>query len=124
MYIRKSQRACNAVNNERYGRAIRIATQAILGPQFIEEADGTRVRVWGNGMEDWVRAEDVRSWLLGLRVVELRDGLEFVREDYIKMMVREDFLRKDRNRGAFYWITRKAAEKWRLPRVMGCAFPK
>jgi hypothetical protein len=123
MYIRKSQRACNAVSNDRYGRALRIASMAILGPQFIEDDEGNRVRVWGDGMEDWVTADDVRSWLLGNRVVELREGLEFVREDYVKMMVREGYLRKDA-RGSLYWVTEKAAWKWDLPKVMGCAFPK
>jgi hypothetical protein len=123
MYVRKSQRACNAVNDPRFAQAARIACLAFNGPQFEEEADGQRIRIWADGNVDWVTADDVRAWLLNQRVVDLREGLEFVREDYIKMMVREDFLRIDPSR-TFYWVTAKAAERWHLPKVMGCEFPK
>jgi hypothetical protein len=123
MYVRKSLRSANAGSNERFARAFRIASRQISGPTFIEETDGQKVRQWGDGMEEWVTNDDVRAWLLGLRVVELRDGLEFVRETYIhNVLVREGYLRKDRT-GSFYWITAKAAARFDLPKVLGCDFP-
>ena len=122
-YVPKSARACHAVNDARYGRAIRIASQAFHGPEFVEADDGQRIRIWGDGMEDWVTPDDVRAWLKGNRVVELREGLEFVRENYITGTGRDQSPRKDRNGGGFYWITAKAAEKCDLDRVMGCEFP-
>lgn len=123
-YVRKSERASNAANSPRYSAAFRIISQGLQGVQFTEDADGRRIRIWGNGYEDWVRDEDVRAWLVGLRVVEdLRDGLEYVREVYIKNMVRDGYLRFDATAGV-YWITAKAAEKFDLPKVLGRAFPK
>jgi len=124
MYVRKFERAANAAQSPRFAAAMRIAMQNLNGPQFIEDEDGFRIRQWGNGYEDWVRDEDVRTWLLGLRVVEdLRSGLEFCREGYIRNMVRDGYLRLDPTSG-FYWVTAKAAERYNLPRVMGKDFPK
>jgi hypothetical protein len=124
MYVRKAERASIASQNTRYSTALRLASQAWSGPKFEEDAEGRRIRIWGNGYEDWVRDEDVRNWLLGLRVVEdLRDGLEFCREAYIANMVKQDYLRLDPTTG-FYWITAKAAERYGLPKVMGRKFPK
>lgn len=123
-YVRKSERACNAVNSARYAEAFRIHSQGLQGVQFTEDEDGRRIRIWGNGYEDYVTDDDVRAWLKGLRVVEdLRDGLEFVREGYIKSMVKDGHLRLDPATGV-YWITAKAAEKFKLPKVLGRAFPK
>lgn len=123
-YVRKSERAANPVTSARFSAAFRIANQNLQGVQFTEDADGFRVRVWGDWKEDWVKVEDVREWLLGLRVVEdLRTGLEFCRETYIKDMVKGDYLRFDPTAGV-YWITAKAAEKFDLPKVMNRAFPK
>lgn len=122
MYVRKAQRACNAVSNTRYGAAIRKAMMAFHGPRFEIDADGRKIRLWGDGYEDWVTDDDVRAWLVGLRVVEdLRDGLEFVRQSYIDKMVKDDMLRKV---GPHWWITRKCADRFKLPKVMGCDFPK
>lgn len=124
-YIRKADRAANALNSGRFALAVQQAANNWKTREFDETPDGARIRVWGDQMVDRVTKEDVRSWLLNMRVVELADGLEFLREDYIKSMVRDGFLRKDTgSRGAFYWVTRAAADKWDLPRVMGCEFPK
>lgn len=121
-YVRKSQRASNA--DARFSSAVGIAARHIQAVQFTEDEDGRRIRIWGNGYEDWVRDEDVRAWLKGKRVVEdLRDGLEYVREAYIKNMVRDGYLRFDATAGV-YWITAKAAEKFNLPKVLGRAFPQ
>lgn len=124
MYVRKFERAANASQSPRFAQAMRIAMQALNGPQFIEDEDGRRIRLWGNGYEDWVRPDDVRAWLLGLRVVEdLRDGLEFCRQGFIEKMVKDGHLRRDRTSG-FYWITAACAEKYDLPKVLGKDFPK
>jgi hypothetical protein len=126
-YVRKSLRASNPAASARFARSTRIALQALSGPQYEEqEIDGAivRVRQWGDGNEDWVTPEDVRNWLTGRRVVLLSEGLEFCREAFIKGLVRDGYLRKDAHPGAgFYWVTAKAAEKFNLPRVMGCKFP-
>lgn len=124
MYVRKSERACNAVNSPRYAKAVRIANERLLGAEFEIVGNGDfehRVRIWGNPYEDYVTDDDVRSWLLNTRVVELHEGLEFVREGYIKSMIRDGFLRKDEV-GSFYWVTQKAAKRWKLPKVLGCDF--
>ena len=123
-YTRKFLKASNAASDERFARAFRIASRTLAGTKF-EEIDGFRVRQWGDGMEDWVTPEDVRAWLLGLRVVEdLRTGLEFVRETYIhNVLIREGYLRKDETTG-LYWITKKAAQRFDLPKVLGRDFPK
>lgn len=111
--------AKNAVNDRRFGRAVRIALHAWKGPQF-EEIDGCKVRIWGDPNEDWTRDSDVRAWLLNLRAVEdLREGLEFVRESYLQSMVKQGFLKKD---GPLWWVTQKAADRFNLPKVMGKEF--
>lgn len=120
-YTRTSQRAKNAISDRRYSEAIRRANLAFRRPTYIEDENGFRIRVWGDGSFDYVKDEDVRAWLLGNRVIEdLRSGLEFVRETYIRKLVAEGYLRAD---GYFYWVTRKAAKRFNLPRVMGCEFP-
>ena len=55
MYVRKFEKAKNAAYDPRFGRALRIAHQAWIGPQFEEDAEGFRIRVWGDPNEDWVR---------------------------------------------------------------------
>jgi hypothetical protein len=123
MYIRKSERAAAAASDPRYALALQWARIKMLGPQFEFDDEGRKIRLWsGNTHIDCVTNDDVRAWLIGLRVVEdLRDGLEFVRQSYIDGMVKSDLLRKV---GPHWWITRKCAERYDLPKVMGCAFPK
>jgi hypothetical protein len=53
-------------------------------------------------------------------IEDVRSGLEHVGQSYIKKLVAEGYLRAD---GYFWWITRKAAERFNLRRVMGCEFP-
>jgi hypothetical protein len=55
-------------------------------------------------------------------IEDLREGLEFVREGYIQSMIVKGFLRKD-PAASYYWITAKAAERFKLEPVMGCKFP-
>jgi hypothetical protein len=122
MYARKFEKAKNAIQSDRFAGVLARANQAYKRPEYIEDQDGNRIRIWGDGMVDWVKDEDVRSWLLGLRVIEdLNSGLEFVRESYIKSMVAQGYLRKI---NGWYWVTRKAADRFNLPKVMGCDFPK
>ncbi len=103
------------------GRAARILFNST---QYVEDEQGYRIRIWGNGNEDWVRDSDVRAWLRGKRVIEdLRTGLEYIREGYIAGMIKAGYLRPDMHAG-FYWITAKAAERFGLERVLGKAFPK
>jgi hypothetical protein len=117
------------LDSQRYSTAIRAISHK---PNFVEEADGQRVRIWSDATKDKsgrvvqsldvVTDEDVRLWLLGERVVTLRSGLEFCHQKYIAGMVREGYLRKD-DAADWFWVTAKAAERWSLPKVMGCKFP-
>lgn len=120
---RKSRKTGAAPLHPHYARAVRILLQS-AGPQYQEDKEGRRIRIWGDPNEDWVKPSDVRQWLTGQRVVDdLRDGLEYVRESYLTTMVREGYLRKD-PQAPYYWVTAKAAEKFNLPRVNGAAFPE
>ena len=114
--------AKKAISDPRYSQAIRYALQSWNGPEFVYDEDGRKIRVWGDRFEDPTTYDDVRDWLRGQRVVEdLRDGLEFVRDTFIQRMVKEDQLRKI---NGMWWITKKAADKYGLEPVMGCAFPE
>ena len=124
-YTRKAHRAANAVNDPRYAAAIRIATTAMLGPQYRTVEEGGfeyRVRVWEQGDPDAFDC-DVQAWLSGCRVVDLIEGLEFLRDAYVKTLVRQGYLRKDAV-GSFYWVTKQAAKRFKLPKVLGCEFPE
>jgi hypothetical protein len=102
-------------------------------PTFVEDAEGNRVRVWSDASTDAmgrqvksldvVKDEDVRAWLLGLRVTTIAEGLEFVHEKYARGMIRDGYLRADVLDANRFWVTEKAAERWNLPKVMGCRFP-
>lgn len=119
-YTRTTAKAKNAIRDRRYSEAIQRANLAFKKPEYIEDENGFRVRVWGDGSFDYVKDEDVRAWLVGNRVIEdLRSGLEFVRESYIRKLVAEGYLRRS---GPLYWVTQKAADRFRLPPVMGCEF--
>lgn len=122
-YIPKAQRATN-VDSARYSEALSIASRAWNGPVFEEDSEGHKIRVWMDAKEGWAEKDElVRAWLLNLRAVEdLRTGLEFARQTTIDQLVREDYLRHIGF--GLYLITAKAAEKYRLPKVMGKDFPK
>jgi hypothetical protein len=121
-YVKKTQKAKNAVNDARYLAAVKRSNIHFKKREYLEDKEGNRVRVWGDCDHDFVTDADVKTWLKGNRVIEdLRSGLEYVREGYIKMMVREDYLRYMHG---YYWITQKAADRWHLEKVLGCKFPK
>ena len=120
-YTRKALRA-NQADSKLFAHAMAVATAAMGGPVYQENKDGSRVRLWRDGRVEPVTKDDGRAWLLGQRVVELTEGLEFVRDTYIQGMIKTGMLRKDA-RFSFYWITAKGAEYFDLPRVMGCKFP-
>jgi hypothetical protein len=120
-YVRKALRASS--NGKHFAHAMAVATAAMHGPVYQENNDGSRVRVWRDGAVEPVTKDDVRSWLLNLRVVDTQEGLEFVRASYIKLMIQIGELRRDA-RHSYYWITEKAAKRYDLPEVMGCEFPK
>jgi hypothetical protein len=127
-YLAKRE-AKRTLEGQRFSSAVRAVMHK---PKFVEEADGQRVRVWSDATTDAsgriitsldvVTDEDVRAWLLNMRVVTLRSGLEFCHPKYIAGMIRDGFLRKD-DAADWFWVTDKAAQRWNLPRIMGCKFP-
>lgn len=122
MYVRKAIRAAN--NNVRFDGIVSKFNLIVNKPTYIEDEDGFRIRQWGNSNYDYVRDEDVGAWLRNVRVVEdLRSGLEFVRQSYIDMMIRQDYLRWD-TKHKFYWVTAKAALRYNLKKVINCDFPR
>lgn len=113
--------ACRELDQARFSVAVRALHHR---REFIEREDGFRERVFGNGYEDWTTDDDVRQWFGGLRYVEdLRSGLEFCRLEYIRSMVRKGWLVEDALAKGTFAITAACAERFKLPRVMGCAFP-
>jgi hypothetical protein len=123
-YVKKTQKAKNALNDGRYLAAVKRSNIHFKKREYLETNDGYRIRIWTDPNHDFVRDEDVRGWLLNTRAIEdLQTGLEFVRESYIKGLIRDGYLRQDKFH-KFYWITAKAADRFKLPRVMGCKFPK
>lgn len=116
---RRSYEERTAMNTKAAAIA-RGALRSIVGRQFITDPKtGRRERVFT--AQDWCGPEDVRAWLLNRRVVELDDALEFVSRAVLRFLIDGGYLRKDA--AGFWWITRKAAEKYDLPRVMGREFP-
>ena len=59
---------------------------------------------------------------MGLRATDLREALEFVHEKYARGMIRDGYLRADPVVAGRLWVTDKAAQRWNLPKVLGCAF--
>jgi hypothetical protein len=57
-YTRKNEKAKNAINSRRFATAVRCANVAYQQPVFVEDEQGFRIRVWGDGMHDYVRDED------------------------------------------------------------------
>lgn len=125
-YIRKNERAANINKNPRIGAIVGKAFADMAAPEFDEVTeDGFtyRIRKWrpeevrgGKGYD-----KETRLWLLNNRVVDPREGEEFVPATYVKKLISEGFLRKMHGH---YWITAKAAARWDLPKVMNCAFPE
>ncbi len=56
-----------------------------------------------------------------LHRVEVFDGKGVVVT--LRWLIRDGYLRGDGNGAGYFWITRKAAEKYDLPPVLGRAFP-
>ncbi len=118
------------LDQARFGTAIRAIVHK---PVFEEDKDGNRIRVWSdcsydkNGKVipslDTVKDEDVRGWLLNLRVTSKLEALEYVHEKYLAGMIRDGLLRVNPICPAELWVTDKAAARWNLPRVLGCKFP-
>ncbi len=108
--------------DRRIAKAYNGAFSNVLGQNFrIDEKTGRKIRVFTR--EHWCGSEAVRRWLLNNRVVEIDDALEHISDGVLRWLIRDGYLRADGNGAGYFWITRKAAEKYDLPPVLGCAFP-
>ena len=89
--------------------------------QYTTDNQGRRIRVWTR--DRWCGPEDVRDWLLGNRAVDPSNALEHVSAAVLRFLIDGGYIRKDRA-APYYWITAKAAKKYRLRAVLGCVFPE
>ncbi len=108
--------------DRRIAKAYNGAYTNFLGDKLrIDKKTGRKIRVFTR--EHWCGPEEVRRWLLDTRIVDIEDALEHVSEGVLRWLIRDGYLRKDPAAG-YFWITRKAADKYDLPPVLGCAFPR
>ena len=105
-------------SSKRFAESRAIFTS--FGNEFTEDADGRKIRLFTK--ENWCTSEDVRDWLIGNRIVEIEDALEFVSKAVLRFLISGDFIRRDDANG-FYWVTAKAAKKYELRPILGCSFP-
>ncbi len=119
---RRKSYADRTCYDRRIAKAYNGAFSNVLGHDFrIDEKTGRKIRVFTR--EHWCGSEDVRRWLLNNRVVEIDDALEHISDSVLRWMIRDCYLREDGNGAGYFWITRKAADKYDLPPVLGRAFP-
>ena len=108
--------------DRRIARAYNGAFSNLLGQDFrIDEKTGRKIRVFTP--EHWCGSEEVRRWLLNNRVIEIEDALEHISDSVLRWLIRDAYLRADGTGAGYFWITRKAADKYDLPPVLGRAFP-
>lgn len=108
--------------DRRIAKAYNGAFSNVLGHDFrIDEKTGRKIRIFTR--DHWCGPEEVRRWLLNNRTVEIEDALEHISDGVLRWLIRDGYLRADGNGAGYFWITRKAAEKYDLPPVLGCAFP-
>ena len=100
-----------------YSATLRVLSSPI---EYYIDAKGRKVRKPNDARH--VTVDEIRECLLNNRVVEEDDVLEAVGVNVFKTLVKTGKLRKDA-KGPFYWVTASCAEAYKLPRVMGCAFP-
>jgi hypothetical protein len=116
--------------DERTGRnkgAARVAAKALSGyfdRKYEEDEHGDRIRVFGKGEARRITNDDIREWLLGKRVTDVTEAREFVTEAAFKWCERHGYIRKDSAGLPRWWVTRKAADELKLPRVLNCKFPR
>ena len=108
--------------DRRIAKAYNGAFSNLLGHDFrIDQKTGRKIRIFTR--EHWCGPEDVRRWLLNNRVIEIDDALEHISDGVLRWLIRDGYLRAHGNGAGYFWITRKAAEKYDLPPVLGRAFP-
>ena len=108
-------------SDSHHGSAAKLANQVFKKVEYHEDKDGNRIREWRQGEES--TDHDVTNWLKNQRVVDLHSGLEYVKPEHIKRLIDSGHLKKEPNK-PYYWVTKSAAEKYNLPKVMGKEFPK
>jgi hypothetical protein len=84
-------------------------------PEFVEDDDGHRVRVWKEEELKRYTNDDIKTALRLRRAAEREDLLEFIPERAIGYCVTKGWLFRDVTSGIF-WVTRKAAAELDLPR--------
>jgi hypothetical protein len=97
-------------------RAARILAKAATEkPVFIEDDDGHRMRQWKPEDLQRFTNDDIRRALRLNRTVEPESMLEFIPPSAIRYCQTKGWIVKD-PKGAFFWVTRRAAAELDLPR--------
>jgi hypothetical protein len=97
-------------------RAAKISLAAINDkPEFVEDEDGHRMRVWKTEELSSYSHQDIADALRGRHIVEREDLLETIPPSAIKYAVTKQWLRRD-ERGGWFYVTDKAVFELRLPR--------
>lgn len=103
-------------------RLEQIAARAYTAFQYREDSKGRKVRVFTKDAPlSW---DEVRQFYLNRRVVDDEEALETIGYNGLRAQLASGNLVRH---GAFYWITKKAATRYKLPLpVVGngavCAF--
>jgi hypothetical protein len=97
--------------------ALRASREEI---QYETDSKGRLVRK--GTMTLWTTPEEIREFLLGNRVVEEDDALYALGANVWKTLINTGRVKKDA-RASYFWVCQAAADLYRLPEVIGCAFP-
>lgn len=90
--------------------AARAVSAALEAPQYREDSRGNKVRVFSKDAPlSW---DEVRHFYLNRRVVDEEEALEAIGYNGFRTQVQSGNLVKS---GAFYWVTKKAAARYKLP---------
>lgn len=95
--------------------------QALEPIKYEIDSKGRMVRK--GTMTRWTTPEEIREFLIGNRVVEEDDALYHIGPNCWRTLIQQGLVKKD-PKATYYWITAACAQKYDLPRVMGCAWPK
>jgi len=86
-------------------------------PQFIEDADGHRSRVWqAHELQSYAK-NDIVTAVRFQRAVEREDLLEHIPPSAVKWAVTKGWLFESTTTKGVFWVTRKAAAELDLPRT-------
>jgi len=109
------KRSSYAVRSGMTGRAAKVLASAVNEkPEFYEDEDGNRIRVWKSSEMSSYSNADIADCLRNRVAVEAAEMLGTVPPSAIKYAVTKGWLVKDML-GDFFRVTRKASFELKLP---------